>query len=278
MRHSLPRLDLMIAYSCNIACLGCISISDRKREGVAKLSDIAAWIDKWHTVINPKTITLFGGEPCIHPKLIEICGLIRKYWNKSVIRLITNGYLLDNFNPEAWYNFEPFEIQVSIHRKDHEERINESIKKILIVKKGWKTSNHGDEFNQHKQLQWKLNEFTLYKSIFKDFIVPYKTTKEKLQAWHSDPKEAHKICGAPATPILYKGKLYKCPPVANVIDISGENWFNYNGYDVTDNIAEFIANINKPESVCGQCPDLSQAVIINHFNKDNVIVKSKSIN
>ena len=66
--------------------------------------------------------------------------------------------------------------------------------------------------------------------------------------------------------------------MANVIDISGENWFNYNGYDVTDNIAEFIANINKPEPVCGQCPDLSQAVIINHFNKDNVIVKSKSIN
>jgi hypothetical protein len=64
--------------------------------------------------------------------------------------------------------------------------------------------------------------------------------------------------------------------VANAIDISGENWFDYRAYDINDNLAEFVSNINKPETVCGQCPDQQQAVIINHFDIKNV--KTKTIN
>jgi hypothetical protein len=109
--------------------------------------------------------------------------------------------------------------------------------------------------------------------VFKDFVVPY---KDDIKPWYSDPAEAHKICGSPNTPILYKGLLYKCPAVANAIDISGENWFDYRAYDVNDNLAEFVSNINKSETVCGQCPDQQQAVIINHFDINNV--KTKNIN
>ena len=107
--------------------------------------------------------------------------------------------------------------------------------------------------------------------------MPYKKIQNQYLPWHSDPAEAHKICGSSATPILYKGLLYKCPPVANIIDITGDNWFNYHGVDVHDNLREFVQNIGCPESVCGQCPDRTQAVIINHFDKENVIVRHKNI-
>ena len=274
--HKFQRLDIMIAYSCNISCAGCISISDIKRSGIESFDDISTAIDKWKSVINPNLVVLFGGEPCLHPRLQDICAKIRQVWPESIIRLITNGYLLDNFDSSKWFDFVPFEFQVSIHRKDHESIINKKIKNIIQHRRPWTVSKQGG-VNQHRQITWTHNNFSLYKSIFSEFVVPYKKIQNQYLPWHSDPAEAHKICGSSATPILYKGLLYKCPPVANIIDITGDNWFNYHGVDVHDNLREFVQNIGCPESVCGQCPDRTQAVIINHFDKENVIVRHKNI-
>jgi hypothetical protein len=271
----IPRLDVMIAYSCNISCVGCISMSDFKRDGVASYADIESWILHWHTMIAPEVVTLFGGEPCLHPRLPEICALVRQHWPDTVIRLITNGYLLDNFDSQTWFEHAPMEIQVSVHRKDHEAVINQRIKNILDQRSGWTV--HRSNKTAHEQLSWQLGNFRIYKSIFKDFVVPFYQTGKAVLPWYSDPAEAHAICGAPNTPILYKGKLYKCPAVANAMDITGQNWFDYSACSDQNQLNEFVAGIGKPELVCGQCPNKTQAVIIDHFDTNNVIVKQKNI-
>lgn len=276
MAKLIPRIDLMIAYSCNVSCVGCISLSDRQRDGIAPFADVTAWIEQWSLLITPQVVTLFGGEPCLHPRLLEICQTLRQHWPNTVIRLITNGYLLDNFDNSAWFDYAPFEMQVSIHRKDHETHINQSIKKILLNRKDWKIALSQEK--AHEQLSWTVPGIKIYKSIFKDFIVPFKSINGHIEPWYSDPKKAHAICGAPNTPVLYKGKLYKCPAVANAMDLSGENWFDYTPCDSTAGLDEFINNIGRPEAVCGQCPQLNQAVIIDHFDTNNVIVKQKISN
>lgn len=272
--HILPRLDLMVAYSCNLSCTGCISLSDRQRDGVASYLDIQSWLQDWGQKINPNVITLFGGEPCLHPDLVDICRSVRSTWPQSTIRLITNGYLLDNFDSSAWFEFANFEMQISIHRKDHEKIINQKIKNILSHRKNWRVSVHGG--NNHKQIEWVSDSVSIYKSVFKDFIIPFKG--QDITPWDSDPAEAHKICGSPATPILYKGKLYKCPPIANIIDLTGSYYADYYGYGSGDDLTNFVNAINKPESVCGHCPSRSQAVVIDHMNLKNVKVKQKILN
>ena len=274
---SIPRLDLMIAYSCNISCKGCISLSDFKRDGIAPYQDIETWIQYWSNLIQPRVVTLFGGEPCLHPRLIDICRLVRQHWPTSTIRLITNGYLLNNFPSDSWFEFEPMEIQVSVHRKDHESIINGAIKEILKQRKNWTVKN-SDSPADHRQLSWASDCFTIYKSIFKDFVVPFKQDNNNIQPWNSDPSQAHKICGSPNTPVLYQGKLYKCPPVANVIDLTKENWFEYHACEDESTLEQFVEGIVKPEKVCSQCPNQQQAVVIDHFNKENVIVKQKISN
>ena len=275
MIRNIPRLDVMVAYSCNISCVGCISLSDFKRDGVASYADIESWVVHWHTLISPEVVTLFGGEPCLHPQLPAICALIRQHWPNTVIRLITNGYLLNNFDSQIWFEYAPMEIQVSIHRKDHEPIINQRIKSILDCRPGWTV--HKSNKTAHEQLSWQLDNFRIYKSIFKDFVVPYYQTGNTLLPWHSDPAEAHAICGAPNTPILYKGKLYKCPAVANAMDLSGQNWFDYQACSDETGLDEFIAGIGRPETVCGQCPNKTQALVVDHFDINNVTVKQKNI-
>lgn len=275
--HTFERLDIMIAYSCNVSCVGCISISDIKRSGIESFDNISTAIHKWKSVVTPDVVALFGGEPCLHPRLQDICAEVRQAWPESIIRLITNGYLLDNFDSSKWFDFAPFEFQVSVHRQDHEPEINKKIKNIIQHRHPWTVSKQGGT-NQHRQITWSHNNFSIYKSMFGEFVVPYKKTQDQYLPWHSDPAQAHKICGSPATPILYKGLLYKCPPVANIIDITSDNWFDYHAVDVHDDLKEFVQNIGQPESVCGQCPDRTQAVVINHLDKENVIVRHKNIN
>jgi organic radical activating enzyme len=273
--HNIPRLDFMIAYSCNLACKGCISLSDFDRDGVVSIEDIATWCEEWHTILSPEVITLFGGEPTLHPKLPEICKIVRDRWPNATIRLITNGYLLDNFSSNIWFNYSPFEIQVSIHRLDHEHLINAKIKNILLLYKDWYVTKHT---NNHKQLEWSRPGFKIYKSKFGEFIAPYQLQNGRPIAALGDPYSAHAICGSPDTPVLYKNKLYKCPAVANVIDYTKENWLGYQPMASTDDLTTFISLINKPESVCAQCPDQTKAIVFNHQNKDTVVVRQKNLN
>lgn len=276
MKRSLNRLDLMVAYSCNIACRGCISLSDLPRDGVAPLEEITAWIDHWSQLVEPRVLTIFGGEPCLHPDLLAICQHVRTAWPTSIIRLITNGYFLHKFDTGAWYKFEPFEMQVSIHRADHEPHINRTIGSILKHRSDWTVTRHGGE--DHKQMQWSSQGTKIYKSIFKDFVRPYNLVGDSIQPYTSDPAQAIKICGSPNTPILYKGKLYKCPPVANIIDITGQNFMDYQAIENNQGLDEFVNNIGQPESVCAQCPAQNTATVINHLDKKNVIVKNKITN
>lgn len=275
--HCIDRLDVMIAYSCNLACRGCISISDQVRDGVEPFENLVAELDRWKTSIVPKVTAIFGGEPCLHPKLVEICQHVRTVWPDTVIRLITNGYLLDNFDAEHWFDLGKLEIQVSVHRKDHEQVLNQKIRNILSKRKSWRISTH-QSAGEHKQMQWQYDSVSIYKSIFKEFVVPYQQHNNQLLPWNSDPVESHKICGAANTPVLYKGKLYKCPAVANVIDITKQNWFNYQAIDIDGDLSGFVRSIGVPEPVCGQCPNRAQAVVIDHFDKKNVVVKQKNIN
>lgn len=265
----------MIAYSCNVSCRGCISVSDINRNGIEPVENIQQWIEQWSAMVEPKVTVLFGGEPLLHPRIFDICKFIRKSWPNTVIRLITNGYLFDNFFAGAWFEFEPMEIQVSIHRKDHEHLINQGIKKILSYRNDWNIQQHGGD--HHKQLEWTSGTFVIYKSIFKDFVQPYNLVDGKMQGYGSDPAQAHAICGSPATPILYKGALYKCPPVANLMDLTRDNFYGYKPVTDFADLDQFVKNIGCPESVCAWCPQQSQATIIDHFDTKNVQVRQKII-
>jgi organic radical activating enzyme len=259
-----------------MVCHGCISISDRARSGIEPFDNIVQSLAHWQPHLQPKVTTIFGGEPCLHPKLIEICQAVRSTWPDTVIRLITNGYLLDNFDPKEWFTLGLFEIQISVHRPDHESVLNNKIKHILKQQHPWTVST-GTSHQDHRQMQWQYNNLTIYKSLFKEFVVPYQGTNTQIQPWYSDPAAAHKICGAPSTPILYKGKLYKCPAVANAMDITKKNWFDYEPAADLNDLDRFVSGIGVPESVCAQCPDQKQAVIIDHLNIKNVTIKQKNI-
>ena len=267
LAKSINRLDFNIAYACNLSCKGCISLSDFDRRGVESLESIHQQCSDWKDKINPRVITLFGGEPLLHPRINQVIALVRKTWSGATIRLITNGYLLKRHDPSVWFDYEPFEIQVSVHRKDHEKLLTQEIKRILVCRDDWTiTRSQGDG---HKDIEFNRPGFKIYKSLFRDFVKPY---RDDVTPFKSDPALAHSVCGSPNTPVLYKNRLYKCPPVANILDII-PGYVDYTSYGAEDDIADFVENIGKPHSVCAMCPE-NASHSVDHFAKENVHVKN----
>ncbi len=268
MTVSIKRLDLNITYACNLSCKGCISLSDMNRRGIESLESIEQQCMDWSTRIDPQVITLFGGEPLLHPRIHDVIITVRKYWPASKVRLITNGYLLKKHNPETWFEHAPFEMQISVHRRDHEAMLTHEIKRILLCRTGWQIRRL-QQNGGHKDLEFSLEDFVIYKSRFGKFVKPY---KDDITPFASDPQLAHSVCGAPNTPVLYKNRLYKCPPVANILDIM-PGYVDYQGVGHNQDLSEFVQAIGKPESVCAMCPEnISHSV--DHYAKENVHVKN----
>ena len=81
-----PHLTIETNLTCNIRCRGCYNLY---KTYVKPLSQIKAEIDLALLKRNLETITLLGGEPTLHPDLVEI---IRYVKNKNVIcEMLTNG-------------------------------------------------------------------------------------------------------------------------------------------------------------------------------------------
>lgn len=271
MKYQIKRLDFNVAYACNLSCKGCISLSDFDRRGVESLDDIQSQCDTWSKVLDPMVISIFGGEPLLHPKIHKVLASIREAWPQSIIRFITNGYLLRRFDPETWFRIGNLEMQISIHRQDHEKIITGEIRRIVDQRKEWLAYRKIKD--GHKQLELVNKDLTIYKSKFKRFVMPYRLVNGVPKPYKSDPSKAHKICGSPDVPILYKNRLYKCAPIANLIDIDQTGSYSYNGVEHNGDVISLIDRIGKPEIVCAMCPE-NMDNSIDHFAKENVNVKN----
>ena len=270
MIYRIKRLDFNVAYACNLSCRGCISLSDFDRKGVESLEDVRKQCHAWRKIIYPSVISIFGGEPLMHPRIEKVLQAIREAWPDAVIRLITNGYLLRRHNPETWFNFGPMEMQVSIHRSDHEHIITKEIKRIVGCRNEWVATR--SRLDGHRHLELHNKDLIIYKSKFKTFVMPYKLENGELKPFKSDPAKAHSICGSPNVPILYRNKLYKCAPLPNILDLDKKGHYSYKGVEPNGDVDSIINNIGKPESVCAMCPE-NRDHSIDHFNKENVHVK-----
>ena len=104
--YRIKRLDFNVAYACNLACKGCISLSDFNRKGVESLKDIEDQCETWSKILDPSIISIFGGEPLLQQKrllawmdtFVERFGFIPNidFESNSTLKPLDRWY--DDFN------------------------------------------------------------------------------------------------------------------------------------------------------------------------------------
>lgn len=98
------RFEFHLVEHCNLNCKGCNHFSPIAEPAFLSLGFLERDMKKLSELFDAKAedIRLLGGEPLLHPELIDCMRITRSYWPTARIRLITNGVLLMNMDESFW--------------------------------------------------------------------------------------------------------------------------------------------------------------------------------
>lgn len=289
------KMAFQLAYSCNMSCRGCLTISDEPRDGVENTQQAMLSMQEWSQVLDPDWITLNGGEPLMHPDIKLLAQQARLCWPRASICIMTNGLLLRKIMDRDWLeSIKPVEIRVSLHRNDDSGRFFKPLlREFMDMYSGWQrdsttfdgshvTALWQDENHPHK-FSHSINGVTVSVTQYERFTVPYKLEADGTKSPHgSDPAASWSHCVAPELPTLYRGRLWKCAPYANLNDAVpdfDQRWPAYQTLGSTDDLEEYFENIAKPHAICSMCPssrDLQLGTAVDHLDPANVHILPSS--
>lgn len=100
-------LEIHIVDHCNLNCAGCNHFCSLAEPFYISLKDFQEQLELTKIKIpSLKWLMLLGGEPTLHPQLLELCQIARKIFPNIIIEVLTNGKDLS---------------QVIIHKNEFEE-------------------------------------------------------------------------------------------------------------------------------------------------------------
>jgi MoaA/NifB/PqqE/SkfB family radical SAM enzyme len=113
---ALLAFDIHLADHCNLNCKGCEHFSSIADEWYLDITGFERDCIKLNELTDGhiERLSLLGGEPLLHPKLIEILNISRKYFNEGLINVLTNGILLLKQPKEFWETCRKNNIEVFI--------------------------------------------------------------------------------------------------------------------------------------------------------------------
>ena len=92
-----------IVHHCNLNCKGCDHCAPIAEEEFVNLKQFENDLKKIKKTFNSiNAFSIMGGEPLLHPQLIEIIKISRKILKKTVILIYTNGINLENQPEKFW--------------------------------------------------------------------------------------------------------------------------------------------------------------------------------
>jgi MoaA/NifB/PqqE/SkfB family radical SAM enzyme len=246
--RSITNLELHLAHSCNLACESCSHYSNQGHRGMVSLDEAEDWMGSWSRRVAPRTFSLLGGEPTLHPKLPEFVSLARKHWPHASLRLVTNGFFLHRHpdlplvlrdDPKAF-------LCLSIHHDAPEYQ--ERLKPILALVASW-VEQHGIRAKKYES--------------YKNWTRRYRGSGADMEPFaDGQPRRSWENCQARFCAQLFEGKIWKCGPLAylKLQDAKyhlSEKWKPYLAYAPLspscsdDELREFFDR--EEESSCGMC-------------------------
>ena len=266
----IPYLELLVTLQCNNNCDGCCVYSnyDHDRSTMIHQQDIFWDIRYAARTLNPKMVRIYGGEPMMHPDLPNIVKAIANVWPNADRYLVTNALLAPGF-VRRHKDFAEIlkttntKVQVSFHSS--EPAYLEKMQPVLTVIGQW-VKEHNIYVTIEDHRQFKRNYHGIGASM-----LPFND---------ENPRQSWEICLASQCLNLFKGRLWKCSPIAHLKTIATkfnldlkEEWkpyLEYDGLDINSSEAEIRAFLDREdESICGMCPAKSQNLYYKNISNKN---------
>jgi hypothetical protein len=238
-------LELHAANACNLTCESCAHFSNSGHAGILSMKDAAHWMIPWSVRLQPSMFRILGGEPTINPNLTELLYLSRNVWPKTPIALVTNGWFLHR-HPELPKALKATGAMVSLTVHGDTEAYRAKLREILDLLVSWQVEFHLD----HGANWWTRRHLG-----FGAEVTPYAD---------GDPARSWRNCVCRTCRQLFRGKLWKCSPVAYLqlqkeahpsISAAWDRYLGYNALEPSCTDAELAAFLGRrEEAVCAMCP------------------------
>ncbi|MBR3654612.1 MAG: 4Fe-4S cluster-binding domain-containing protein [Elusimicrobia bacterium] len=237
LRPYLRYLEFHIADHCNLKCNACTHFSNISEPNIIDARFLEFRFTRLRELFGIiMTIRILGGEPLLHPDIIEILSSSRFNFPFSKIELVTNGLLLDKMPKEFFEACRRNKIAVYISKYPV---IENKLKKINELLSSFKIKY----YISPKIINFSAN---LNPKGDSDKDITFKNCR-------------HKICT-----ILREDNIYLCP-IAAYID-KYNKYFNKNipvpkGINIYSNSAKQILNYKKnSEETCRYCTNVANYV------------------
>jgi cyclic pyranopterin phosphate synthase len=118
----LPHLETDITQACQLSCVGCnhsVPLWRVHKGGAWSADPVQVYHDlsSFARVAHADVWGALGGEPLLHPKLIEILHIVRDSGVSNKMEVWTNGLTLTKQRPEFWKAFDI--LVLSIYQGKH---------------------------------------------------------------------------------------------------------------------------------------------------------------
>lgn len=129
-------IETHLVEHCNLKCRGCSHFSGLAQPYFKSHDDFNKEFQALSNLTNHniQTIRLMGGEPLLHPHLIDFCKTARALFPRSEIVLVSNGILLHQLSDEMIQELNWYQIALCV-------------------------SNYGINIDREKMNQFKIHYF-----------------------------------------------------------------------------------------------------------------------
>ncbi|HET8897345.1 MAG TPA: hypothetical protein VFN09_00995 [Rhodanobacteraceae bacterium] len=105
-------LEAHIVDHCNLTCAECCSLSPLLPAWLADPDALTADLAKAARVLAPRVFKLVGGEPLLHPGLVELLQRVRRTDIAPQVSVTTNGLLLGRVPDAFWKHVDALTISI----------------------------------------------------------------------------------------------------------------------------------------------------------------------
>ena len=234
-------LEMNIVDNCNLNCKGCAHFSNIFDNGYVSLDSFTRDLIMLSNKFELYYFRLLGGEPLLHPNIIELVKIARKILKNTKIIIVTNGLLINKLNNDVLKAFAENNITICISvYKPTLNILNNIISKL-----------------EYFGINYILNDdYMASKKSIESFSTRL-TASQNNNAFESSRKCLGRFCR-----FLRDGKISKCyyPLLIDVLNRKMGTNFVLSAEDYVEikNITDgwlAIEQLNKPIPFCNYCSE-----------------------